>query len=299
MLRTLSIITLSLILVTGSLFAAFTPVQADALFDSDHFIEARSLLLDELARSPSKEEEAAILWRLARVMVSIGDDIDRKDKDGRYAAYEEGEAYALRSLDLFPTPEGYLWKASNVGRWGQTKGPLNALSKAKGMLDDLTVIINDFDTLDSTETWYVLSALYNEVPSLISFGNNDWAISYGRKALEHIPSHLLYPGHYKKVAEELWARNWSASKRAKELAKMQKNWNKATSNIERYRYYEGKDAGKNTPFYSSVNLSSMSDRQEAEMLLAYVLAKYTVFTPIKRSDTREIEEIEAFKATMR
>jgi hypothetical protein len=35
------------------------------------------------------------------------------------------------------------------------------------------------------------------------------------------------------------------------------------------------------------------------LLLAYVLAKYTVFTPIKRSDTREIEEIEAFKATMR
>ncbi len=80
---------------------------------------------------------------------------------------------------------------------------------------------------------------------------------------------------------------------------MQKNWNKATSNIERYRYYEGKDAGKNTPFYSSVNLNAMSDRQEAELLLAYVLAKYTVFTPIKRSDTREIEEIEAFKATMR
>ena len=131
MLRTLSIITLSLILATGSLFAAFTPVQADALFDSDHFIEARSLLLDELARSPSTEEEAAILWRLARVMVSIGDDIDKKDKDGRFAAYEEGEAYALRSIDLLPTPEGYLWKASNVGRWGQTKGPLNALGKAK------------------------------------------------------------------------------------------------------------------------------------------------------------------------
>lgn len=299
MLRTLSIITLSLLLATGTLFAAFNPVQADALFDSDHFIEARSLLLDELGRSPSKEEEAAILWRLARVMVSIGDDLDKKDKDGRFAAYEEGEAYALRSIALVPSSEGYLWKASNVGRWGQTKGPLNALGKAKGMLEDLTVIVNDFSTLDSTETWYVLSALYNELPAVISFGNNDWAISYGRKALEHIPSHLLYPGHYKKVAEELWARNWSASKRAKELAKMQKSWDKATTNLERYRYWEGREAGKDTPFYSSVNLISMSDRQEAEMILSYILAKSKVFTPIKRSDTREIEEIEAFKATMR
>ncbi len=299
MLRTLSIITLSLILVTGSLFAAFNPVQADALFDADHFIEARTLLLDELSRSSAAEDEAAILWRLARVMVSIGDDLDKKDKDGRFAAYEEGEAYALRSIALVPSPEAYLWKASNVGRWGQTKGPLNALGKAKGMLEDLTVIVNDFSTLDSTETWYVLSALYNELPAVISFGNNDWAISYGRKSLEHIPSHLLYPGHYKKVAEELWARNWSASKRAKELAKMQKNWQKATSDLERYRYYEGKEAGKNTPFYSSVNLNSMSDRQEAEMLLSYILAKSKVFSPIKRSDTRDLEEIEEFRATMR
>lgn len=299
MLRTLSIITLSLILVTGSLFAAFNPVQADALFDADHFIEARTLLLDELSRSSAAEDEAAILWRLARVMVSIGDDLDKKDKDGRFAAYEEGEAYALRSIALVPSPEAYLWKASNVGRWGQTKGPLNALGKAKGMLEDLTVIVNDFSTLDSTETWYVLSALYNELPAVISFGNNDWAISYGRKSLEHIPSHLLYPGHYKKVAEELWARNWSASKRAKELAKMQKNWQKATSDLERYRYYEGKEAGKNTPFYSSVNLNSMSDRQEAEMLLSYILAKSKVFSPIKRSDIRDLEEIEEFRATMR
>ena len=299
MLRTLSIITLSLILVTGSLFAAFNPVQADALFDADHFIEARTLLLDELSRSSAAEDEAAILWRLARVMVSIGDDLDKKDKDGRFAAYEEGEAYALRSIALVPSPEAYLWKASNVGRWGQTKGPLNALGKAKGMLEDLTVIVNDFSTLDSTETWYVLSALYNELPAVISFGNNDWVISYGRKSLEHIPSHLLYPGHYKKVAEELWARNWSASKRAKELAKMQKNWQKATSDLERYRYYEGKEAGKNTPFYSSVNLNSMSDRQEAEMLLSYILAKSKVFSPIKRSDTRDLEEIEEFRATMR
>ncbi|MDX9916047.1 MAG: hypothetical protein RBS49_09160 [Sphaerochaeta sp.] len=299
MLRTLSIITLALVLATGSLFGAFNPVEADALFDTDRFIEARTLLLGELANATTAEEESAILWRLARVMVSIGDDLDKKDKDGRFAAYEEGEAYALRSIALKASPEGYLWKASNIGRWGQTKGPLNALGKAKGMLEDLTVIVNDFGTLDSTETWYVLSALYNELPAVISFGNNDWAISYGRKSLEHIPVHLLYPGHYKKVAEELWARNWSASKRTKEFAKMQKNWDKATTNLERYRYYEGRDGGKNTPFYSSVPLTAMNDRQEAEMLLSYILAKYKVFSPIKRSDTREIGEIEELRNTFR
>jgi hypothetical protein len=296
MTRTLTIATIALFLIAGPLFGAFNPVQADNLFDTDRFIEARTLLLSELQRATSAAEEAQIYWRLARVMVSIGDDLDKKDKDGRFAAYEEGEEYALRSIELAPSFQGYLWKASNIGRWGQTKGPLNALGKAKGMLVDLTVIVNDFNTLDSTETWYVLSSLYNELPGpIISFGNNDWAISYGRKSLEHIPSHLLYPGHYKKVAEELWARNWNASKRAKEFKKMQKKWESATNNLEQYRYYEGKDSGTNTPFYSSVNLNSMSDRQEAEMLLSYILAKYKVFQPIKRADTREIEEIQELR----
>jgi len=295
--RTLSIIALAIIMVASPLFGAFNPVQADHLFDTDHFIEARTLLLDELAKAGTPKEESDILWRLSRVMVSIGDDLDKSDKEGRFSAYEEGEAYALRSIEIHPQADGYLWKASNVGRWGQTKGPLNSLAKAKGMLDDLTVIVNDFDTLDSSETWYVLSALYDELPPVISFGNNDWAISYGRKALEHIPAHLLYPGHYQKVASELWARNWSASKRAKEMKKMEKSWEKATTNLERYRYYEGKDGGSTIPFYSSVSLVKMSDRQEAEMLLSYALAKYKVFSPIKRADTREIEEIEALRSS--
>lgn len=299
MLRNILVVICIVALASASASAAFDPTQADHLFDTDQFIQARLLLLSELKGAASAKEESAILWRLARVMVSIGDDLDKKDKDGRFAAYEEGESYALRSIDLAPSSEGYLWKASNIGRWGQTKGPLNALGKAKGMLEDLTVIVNDFGTLDSTETWYVLSALYNELPAVISFGNNDWAISYGRKSLEHIPSHLLYPGHYQKVAEALWARNWSASKRAKELKKMQKNWEKATTNLEQYRYYEGKDGGANTPFYSSVPLAAMSDRQEAEMLLSYILAKGAVFRPLKRADERDLAEIEALRTTMR
>ncbi|MFA5447985.1 MAG: hypothetical protein WC233_06885 [Sphaerochaeta sp.] len=299
MARTFLVTLISLAVLTSSLFGAFNPTQADALFDTDRFIEARVLLLDELAKGGSNADQAQILWRLARVMVSIGDDLDKKDKDGRFAAYEEGEAYALRSIALVPTPEGYLWKASNIGRWGQTKGPLNALGKAKGMLEDLTVIVNDFGTLDSSETWYVLSSLYNELPAVISFGNNDWAISYGRLALEYIPSHLLYPGHYKKLAEELWARNWSASKRTKELKKMQKNWEKGTTNLERNRYYEGKDGGETKPFYSPVLLTGMSDRQEADMLISFIIAKYEVFRNPKRADTRDIEELKELRASWR
>lgn len=286
----------AILLVCSLIFSAISVTEADALYDRDAFSEAEQELLVQLGKASNAEEEAQVLWRLARVMVSLGDDLDENDKTGRFALYEKGETYALSSIEKHPTPLGYLWKSSNNGRWGQTKGPLNALGKAKGMLEDLTIIVNDFKTLDSSETWYVLSSLYDELPGgIISFGNKDWAVSYMRMALDTIPSHLLYPGHYKKLAEELYARNWSASKRSKELPKIQKDWQKAATNLEKYRYYEGKDGGATKPFYSSVDLTRMSDRQEAVMVLSYILEKAKVFRPIKATDTKELQEIEALR----
>lgn len=285
-----------LLLVSSMVFSAITVAEADAFYDQDAFPQAEQALLVQLEKAENAEEQAQVLWRLARVMVSLGDDLAKDDKAGRFALYEKGEAYALSSIDKKPTAFGYLWKASNVGRWGQTKGPLNALGKAKGMLEDLTVIVNSLKTLDSSESWYVLSSLYDELPGgVISFGNKDWAVSYMRMAMDTIPSHLLYPGHYKKLAEELYARNWNASKRSKELPKMQKDWQKASTNLEKYRYYEGKDGGATKPFYSSVTLDKMSDRQEAVMVLSYILEKAKVFKPIKPTDTKDLKEIEELR----
>ena len=113
-----------------------------------------------------------------------------------------------------------------------------------------------------------------------------------RKAMETLPSKLLYPGHYKKFAEELYSRNWNASKRSKEFKKMESDWKSSTTTVEKYRYYEGKDGGKVQPFYSSVALTEMSDRQEALMVLAYVKAKYKVFNNLQPSDAENMAEIE-------
>jgi hypothetical protein len=292
------IVCILVLLFSISLLAAFDLSEADALYDRDEFVQTKIALEAERVKATTNKEEAEVLWRLARVMVSLGDDLDESDKDGKYRLYEEGEAYALLSLEKAPSAMAYLWKSSNSGRWGQTKGPLNALGKAKGMLTDLTEVVNTFNTLDSSETWYVLSSLYDELPGgMISFGNKERAVSYMRMAIDTIPTHQLYPGHYKKFAEELYARNWSASKRAKELKKMQSDWQKASTNLERYRYYEGKDGGSTKPFYSSVPLTGMSDRQEAVMVLSYILEKYKVFRPIKASDTEEISEIEALRSS--
>ncbi|MGH0053671.1 MAG: hypothetical protein ACQ5SW_09810 [Sphaerochaetaceae bacterium] len=286
------ILTISL-LTSSFLVAAIDTTKADGLYDMDAFSQAESLLEEQLVQVKDAADRAQILWRLSRVQVSLGDELGEDDKEGKFALYEKGEQYALDSIETHPSFEGYLWKCSNIGRWGQTKGPLNALGKAKGMLEDLTVIVNTFDTIDSSETWYVLSSLYDELPGgFISFGNKKWAISYMRIAMNTIPPDTYYPGHYKKLAEELYDRNWSASKRSKEMQGMEKDWEKASNNLEKYRYYEGKDGGKTKPFYSSVTLDQMSDRQEAVMVLSYALAKAEVLgSRVKDSDTTDVEEI--------
>ncbi len=290
--RTVALLALFLLLFS-SLTAAPDFTQADLLLDLEEFSRCETELMLQKSLATTNQEQAEVLWRLARLQVSIGDELPDDDKDAKYVEYEKGEAYALASIEKHPNALAYLWKSSNSGRWGQTKGPLNALGKAKGMLEDLTMVVNTFNTLDSTETWYVLSSLYDELPGgIISFGNSVWAVSYMRKAMETLPAKLLYPGHYKKFAEELYNRNWSASKRVKEFKKMESDWKGAATNLEKYRYYEGKDAGAVKPFYSSVLLTQMSDRQEALMVLTYIKAKHKVFNNLQPSDAEEMAEIE-------
>ncbi len=288
------LLTLFLSLFTMTTLSAATDfTQADLLQDQEKFSLCETELMVQKGLASTDKELSEVLWRLARLQVSIGDELPDDDKDAKYIEYEKGEAYALASIEKYPNAMAYLWKSSNSGRWGQTKGPLNALGKAKGMLEDLTIIVNEFNTLDSTETWYVLSSLYDELPGgFISFGDKTWAVSYMRMDMESLPAKLLYPGHYKKFAEELYSRNWSASKRAKEFKKMESDWKDSPTNLEKYRYYEGKDAGKVKPFYSSVELTQMSDRQEALMVLAYIRAKHKMFRNLQPSDAEEMAEIE-------
>lgn len=73
---------------------------------------------------------------------------------------------------------------------------------------------------------------------------------------------------------------------------MEKEWVKPATNLEKYRYYEGKDGGAVQPFYSSVPLTGMSDRQEALMVLTYLKAKHRTFKNLQPSDAEEMTKIE-------
>lgn len=270
------IMVLMALLVCTAAFAALDFTEADALYLTDeHDQEVYDKLTVMLEQATTEEEKANVLWRLSRVCVDLGDAIDKSDKKARFAIYEEGEQYAIDSIATYPTPEGYLWKCSNIGRWGQTKGVFDSLAKAKPMVQDLEVMIDDLGCLDSSEAWYVLAVLYDSLPGKpISFGNSNAAISYGRIACDTIPRNVIYGGTYKQLAEMLWNRNWNAKKRASEISKMQKNWDKETSNIEKYKYYEGANGAQAYPLWTKTALSSMTDRQEAVVILKYAQAVF-------------------------
>lgn len=287
--------TLLVCLMMTALFAAFNPAYSDYQFYNLHdYATDKAYLEKALTEASSADEKAEILWRLARVELTLTDDIDddKEFKQQRLDGYAKAETLAVESLSYKETYNAYHWQASAIGRIGQVNGPLNSLGKAKPMRELVEKVQNEFNA-DYTDSWYVLGILYNQLPgSPISFGDKDAAISYMRRCVDTQDNvNRTNLTNYLELAEQLEDRDWSASKRAKEFEKMKKKYDAATVPTEKMKYYEGKDGKSGKPFYSSVTLDKMSDKQEAVMLLRYALAFYEK-SPIKfATDAEKLEEI--------
>lgn len=287
---------LVLLLIATPLFAQTPLEQADALYWADRYEEAKEFLSNELVKSTNSEMRSELLWRLSRATLAIGDELkaDGASDQLLFATFEEGQEYAEKAISEKPIARAYTYRASNIGRWGETKGPLNSLSKAKPMRDDFTYVIDTLDVMDDTIAWYVLGQLYFKLPGWpLSFGDINTAISYTRMAIDTIPSQNLYHGHFKALAEMLWKRGLSAAKRKSKIASIEKDWKKSKgSTLDQYGYYEGSNGTKAKPFYSPVSLEEMSDQQEAVMLLKFAVAKYDVWPFHTRADKRTYNDIQ-------
>ena len=296
--KKLALVTLMMFLVS-SIFAAFDPAVSDDLFyHQEAFDEDMEYLLSAYSEAGSDSERAAILWRLSRTNLYLTDAIPEDQKEERISGYEESEAYADESLAIEETADGYHWKASAIGRIGQVNGPLNSLSKAKPMRALIEKVQNDFNA-DMSDAWYVLSLLYNQLPGGISFGNDNYAISYIRRCIDTQDNiNRLNLTNYLELAEQLHARGWNASKRAKELDKMQDKYNAETVPTEKMKFYEGRDGRNTQPFYSTLPLGEFSDEQEAIMVCQYALAVYATKADPLPSEIERAGEIEAFLASM-
>ena len=287
------VILLVMLLVAAMALAALDFKSVDDLYDSGTDNQkVYDTLQSLLKEAKTAEEKSEVLWRLSRVCVDLGDKLDEKDKNGKFAIYTEGENYALQSIAEKPNYLAYLWKCANIGRYGQTKGVMDSLGKVKPMKADLKVITDDFKVVNSSEAWYTLAVLNDSVPGILG-GDSVAAISYMRAACDTIPAKYIYGGTYKALAEMLYNRDWSADKRAKEIKKMQGKWDKETkSNFDKYAYYEGATGADATPVWVNTKLSAMSDRQEALVILKYAQNIYNSRSKHTAGDEKNYKEIE-------
>ena len=188
--KLMSVLVIALI-ASLSLWASFadTLEEIDLLDMYDRLEDEQAAIEKALKETNDPVEQSELYWRLSKVVLHQADELEElgASEDELFALFEAGEKYADTSLSLAENPDAYIWKASNIGRWGETKGPLNALGKANPIKDTISYVVNDLGVLDKTIGWYVIGQLYFKLPGWpLSYGDLDIAISMARKAIDTI-----------------------------------------------------------------------------------------------------------------
>jgi len=245
--------------------------KADSLYEEEEYVEAEAVLKQAESLATTNSEKAGLYWRQARSTLNLADEAERNgaSADSLLAEFEKGEALAQKAVDLDPNDHnGYYWRASNVGRWGQTKGILNSLMKAAPMRDDLEIAVRKDP--NHADSFYVLGMLYSSVPKFISFGNVEYAVSYSRRALDAYDGEKTKYSYFLKLGEHLQQRDWSASKRKREAGKIAGDFRGASDPVEKYRYFEGVFDFDDSQPYSSRGVAKLSDKEEAIMIMEWL-----------------------------
>ena len=134
-----------------------------------------------------KMELKKVIWRLARVYFTYGD--NAKSKEKKLYWYTKGKAKAKEAMTKFPElPGGHFWYAVNLGRIGQVKGVLNSLGLAptirKEFEKTLKIDPNHTGALDG------LGVYYYAIPSYVG-GSLSKSLNYLNKAIEIDPHYSV------------------------------------------------------------------------------------------------------------
>jgi tetratricopeptide (TPR) repeat protein len=266
--------------------------RLDQLHEAEEYEQTKSLIESSMAEAKSGAEKAELHWRLARAWLNLGDEAeDSGTKEEALLAYfESGEAQAQKAIEADANNHlGYYWKSANIGRWGQVKGILNSLFKAKPMRDLLQQAVAVEP--EHADSYYVLGQLFEQVPGFpVSFGDKDYAVSLGRKSLDlheqqvraGIEEEIDYD-FYTEMAKHLWERNYSAARREREQGRKKSKYQSISDPMEKNFYYE-----------AAVSLKDTSDREEALELINWVireLRNISKRTDSQDDDLKEAEEV--------
>jgi hypothetical protein len=164
------------------------------------------------------------------------------------------------------------------------------------MRDDLERAVNS--NPNHGDSYHVLGMLYDSVPGIISFGNKQYAVSLARKAVDNQdePDRPYDYSYYLELAKHLWNRKWKEGKRVSEQKKERDKFGKKSSVMEQNWFYDGFVDLSNSTAYSSGGIKNMSDREEAEVILNWLLSELNKLSNKKPGDYDDIEEAEELLA---
>lgn len=278
-------------LVSASLIADEALERADELYDSDLHEQGYEFLKSVAESGGTSRDAAQIYWRLARATLEVGDieKIAGADDSELLARFSEGEGYADLAIELDPTShEGYYWKSANLGRGGEVRGILNSLFKARPMRSLLRSALDQYP--EHPGSYYVLGIMYERVPGRpISFGNDNYAVSLGRKAIDALNAEIeagirdfVRLEYYTELARHLWARGWRSSKRMSEQRPKLRRFEQEDDVFVRNTYYEG-----------SLDILDLSDREEALEIIQWVIDEFEAKPTLTNSDRADLAEARA------
>ena len=265
--------------------------KVDQLHEEEAYAQTKNLIESSLSEAKSGAEKAELHWRLARAWLNLGDEAEDSGTGGEalLAFFESGEAEAQKAIQADANNHlGYYWKSANIGRWGQVKGILNSLFKAKPMRDLLQQAVAVEP--EHADSYYVLGQLFEQVPGSVSFGDKDFAVSLGRKSLDlherqvkaGIEDEINYD-FYTEMAKHLWERNYTAARRGREQGRKKKKYQSISDPMEKNFYYE-----------AAVTLKDISDREEALELINWTIGELKGLsgrTDSQDDDLKEAEEV--------
>ena len=267
--------------------------EADRLHEDANYTAEFGILQNELGSATDNNEKSEILWRMSRAGLVITDQLERDgaSKEKLLAEFQKSWDYATKSLSYNSNNyNAFYWRAANIGRWGQTKGILDSLFKAGDMRDDLERAVNS--NPNHGDSYKVLGMLYDSVPGVISFGNKSYAVSLGRKSVDNQdePNRPYEYSYYLELAKHLWNRNWKEGKRISEQKKEKKKFNSKNSVMEKNWFYDGLVDYTKATAYSSNGIKNMSDREEAVVILKWMLMELNKLPNKKPGDFDDIDE---------
>jgi tetratricopeptide (TPR) repeat protein len=141
-----------------------------------------------------RPDDPAVLWRLGRSMVRVGERFEEKRE--QLAAYTRAQGLLERAVTLDGSnPEAHYWLGVSVGRQGKLRGIFKSLSLVKVMRREMETVLKLAPNHGGAH--HVLGEMYRQMPGFVG-GSKKKSLQELQLAFERAPN---YTASYAVLAE--------------------------------------------------------------------------------------------------